>query len=157
LKRALLFIGNLQEPGGGLQVGAWAAQALVRDYQLTILSWAPGDLQELDATYGTRLAGLANINIITAPRWLVRLFTPTCGHLVLLRIMLLMRIGRGLVARIKPDLVVSTAGETDLGRPLVQYVHYPWMVWPRPEVDLRAIRRLVWRPRQCPLSTGTHR
>ena len=118
-------------------VGVWAAQALARDYRVTILSWQPEELSRLDDMYGTRLAGSANIDIVCAPGWLTWALAPARGHLSLLRSMALMRIGRGLVARLKPVLVVSTAGETDLGRPLVQYVHYPWMVWPRPEVDLR--------------------
>lgn len=118
-------------------VGAWAAQALSRDYKVTILSWEPEELSELDRMYGTSLADSANIDIVCAPKWLTRAFAPARAHLSLLRIMILMRLGRGLVARLDPALVVSTAGETDLGRPLVQYVHYPWMVWPRPEVELK--------------------
>lgn len=137
MKHAFLFIHNLRQVGGGLMVGIWAAQALARDYKVTILSWQPEELSRLDALYGTRLADSPNIDIVCAPGWLTRVLAPARGHLSLLRSMVLMRFGRGLVARLKPALVVSTAGETDLGQPLVQYIHYPWMAWPRPEVDLR--------------------
>ncbi len=137
MKRALLLIGNLQETGGGLMVGAWAAQALARDHRLTVLSWEHGDLADLDRTYGTHLTGLPNIEVIAMPNGLRRAFVPAHGRLALLRSMLLMRLGRRLAARLAPACIVSTAGETDLGRPLLQYIHYPWMAWPRPEVDLR--------------------
>ena len=137
LKHALILIGNLKEVGGGLKVGAWAAQALARDHELTILSWTSEELSELDRMYGTSLAGSTNINIVCAPVWLSRLLLPIRGHLSLFRTMILMRMGRALVEKINPDLVVSNVGETDLGRPLVQYIHHPWMVWPRPKIELQ--------------------
>lgn len=137
MKRALLLIGSLGETGGGLKVGVWAAQALARDHQLTILTWERVPLSELDRLYGTALADSENISIVSAPGWLVCAFALARGHLTLLRAMILMRLARRMIARLNPQWVVSNVGETDLGQRLVQYVHYPWMFWPRPEVELR--------------------
>ncbi|MFC4350550.1 glycosyltransferase family 4 protein [Fodinicurvata halophila] len=134
---ALLFIGNLRERGGGLAVGLWTAQALAERYRVTIVSWAPADLAMLDATYGTRLAKLSNLEVIHAPAWLRRLFRLSAGRLVLLKSMLLMRIAQRLVRHREPAVIVSTSNETDLKRPLLQYIHFPWLYWPRPDTDLR--------------------
>ena len=42
-------------------------------------------------------------------------------------------------ARVAPgfDVVVSVDNEVDVGRRALQYVHFPWGFWPRPEADLR--------------------
>ena len=35
------------------------------------------------------------------------------------------------------DAIVSVDNEMDVGRHSLQYVHFPWGFWPRPDVDLR--------------------
>lgn len=60
--------------------------------------------------------------------------------LALLRNHLLHRRCRELGGRY--DVVVNTANEAWLGRPSIQYVHFPWGYRPRPDVELRWFHRI---------------
>lgn len=136
--RALLFAGNLKEAGGGCVVSAWTAQALVDDgYRLALYTWESPGLATIDRDCGTSLSDHPRVTVHEAPAWMRRWIARPPLPLALLRRMLLERWLRGIVARDDPDLVVATANETDLGRPAVQYLHYPWGYWPRPDVELR--------------------
>ncbi|WP_366656667.1 glycosyltransferase [Fodinicurvata sp. EGI_FJ10296] len=137
MSRALIIIGDLRETGGGLMVGLWAVQALAADFDVTVLSWRPRPLADLDRNYGTRLAEMPQIDVVTVAKPLLMLagLLPTRGSL--LKSMFLMRVARSWIAAHEPAIVVSTANEMDVGRPIIQYVHYPWIALPRPEAELR--------------------
>ena len=71
--RALLFAGNLAEPGGGRVVGAWAAQALLAmGYKVELVTWASPKLAALDLDCGTQLADDDRLAVRAAPSWLQR-------------------------------------------------------------------------------------
>jgi glycosyltransferase involved in cell wall biosynthesis len=136
--RAVLFAGNLAELAGSCVVGAWTAQALVEaGYLVDVITLVSPGLAAIDAACGTRLAGDRRLTVHQAPPWIHPHRTPFPLRLALLRRMLLERWARAFVARTDPDLVISTTDETDLGRPAVQYIHFPWGYWPRPDADLR--------------------
>ena len=70
--------------------------------------------------------------------------------LALLGLCSTMRVVRWHLARAPFDAVISTMNEIDVGRPAIQYVHYPWAKYPRPGVDYRwyhytpAVRLYRW-------------
>lgn len=130
--RILFVQPSLQPPGGGNGVAVWMLQSLVERGQVTVLSWVPQDLQAVDAYYGTRLAGAGLISLVRRPRlsfWLERLGVP---H-ELFKLHYLMALARRLSGGY--DLICSANNELDLGRPAIQYVHYPWNFHPRPDCD----------------------
>jgi glycosyltransferase involved in cell wall biosynthesis len=134
MPRALLVQPSLQPPGGGNGVAAWMLQALRDEYELTVLAWRPVDLEEVNRFYGTTLRP-ADVRVILAPaalRWAVDAMPFPLG---LLRTCVMLRLGR----RLAPgyDLLLCANNESDFGRPGIQYIHFPWNFWPRPEVDFR--------------------
>jgi glycosyltransferase involved in cell wall biosynthesis len=132
--RILLVQPSLSSPGGGNLVAAWIVQALRDHHDVTLLSWQPPDLAVCNRSFGTSLRA-ADLRVQLAPawaRWLAR-FGPT--PLVFLRDSLLFR---QCVTRAGDfDLVVTANNEADLGRPGIQYIHYPRLDLVRPAVDLR--------------------
>jgi glycosyltransferase involved in cell wall biosynthesis len=104
---------------------------LVPRYQVTLLSLHPFDARETDRYYGTSLSGHPLENLVYGDRimaWLDRLPLPTS----LLRLHLMMRGARRL-ANGPYDLVMSAYDEQDFGRPCLEYIHYPWNHYPRPD------------------------
>lgn len=133
VKHALLLASDLTEPGGGCLVAAWAAEALLREYRVTLATWRAPALASLDSRYGTSLARHPHLTVWEHPAPQRRLLAAQPLRLALLRRMLLERRARRLIDVLDPAVIVSTCNETDLGRPLVQYVHYPWAMFPRPD------------------------
>lgn len=101
---------------------------------MTLLACRRPDLATLDRYAGTRLSG-SGVRVTTGPAWLraASRFAPV--PLSLLRRAGLMRAARRIAHRY--DAVLSLDNEVDVGRRAVQYVHFPWGFWPRPDVDLR--------------------
>jgi glycosyltransferase involved in cell wall biosynthesis len=115
-------------------LAAWALEALVADYDVTVLTDDPPSVDELNRYAGTSLAS-RSFRVERLPRGF-RAFQhlwPT--PLALLHRFVAMRTARKLASRF--DVVVSLDNEVDLGRRALQYVHFPWGYWPRPRVDLR--------------------
>ena len=133
-KKILMIQPSLQPPGGGQSVCAWILQALKGSYDLSVLSWRPVDLAPINYFFGTSLQAeditFHAINPILR-RTLDSLPTPSS----LLKTALLLRHARALQQRF--DVLLTTNNEADFGRPGIQYVHYPWNKFPRPDVDLR--------------------
>jgi len=134
----LLVQPSLQPPGGGNGVAAWILQALVTDYQVTVLSWEPVDTFAINRFFGTNVHG-GQFDTIVVPalwRWLAdRLPVPAA----LLKSALLMRYARRVSESF--DIVVGAHNEIDFGRRGIQFVNYPTYLRPRPPVDFRWYHR----------------
>jgi glycosyltransferase involved in cell wall biosynthesis len=133
-KTVLLIQPSLDPPGGGNGLAAWIIQALRAEYDLTLLSWTPVDVEATNRYFGTSL-GDSDFSVLLpfpALRWLLdRMPVP----LTLLKMQLLVR--RARLIRRGYDLLISASNEADLGCPGIQYVHFPAAFLPRPDVDLR--------------------
>jgi glycosyltransferase involved in cell wall biosynthesis len=128
----------MQPPGGGNGVAAWFLQALVPDYEVTVLSWWPVELEPINRFFGTSLRD-GDFRALVVPRhWRVipdHLPVPAA----LLRSALLMRYTRRVSHDF--DVIIGVHNETDFGRRGIQYVHYPTYLRPRPAVDYRWYHR----------------
>jgi glycosyltransferase involved in cell wall biosynthesis len=103
---------------------------LRQDYEVTLLTSEPVDLNLLDRRYGTSLTG-SKLTVRTMNR-LVRRFLeldPDPGSIQ--KHAYLMRLSKRV--RHQYDLVVGADNEGDFGLPAVQYIHYPFLahVYPR--------------------------
>jgi glycosyltransferase involved in cell wall biosynthesis len=132
--RILLVQPSLAPPGGGNLVAAWILEALRDEHRLSLLTWQRPDLAACNRFFGTSLQP-ADLAVELMPPALARLARLTPTPTALLKHALLVRRARTLAARY--DLLVTADNEADLGRPAVQYVHYPKFGMARPEVDLR--------------------
>jgi glycosyltransferase involved in cell wall biosynthesis len=136
MKRALVIDPGLNSPGGGTCVAAYALQTLRRDFEVSLLSWHPVDFGPVNAAFGTTLKS-ADFRFLRVPDWWRRAHGMTHLQLALLYGSLLQRVARDLLRRERFDLVVSTTNEIDVGVRAIQYVHYPWKFYPRPDGDYR--------------------
>jgi glycosyltransferase involved in cell wall biosynthesis len=109
--RLLVVQPSLAPPGGGHLVAAWVIEALRRDHRLTLLAWEPPDLASVNRHFGTSLV-------------------PGDFTLVLPSAAV-----RRLVAW--SPLPAALLKHALLGRPGIQYVHYPKLDPGRPDVDLQ--------------------
>jgi len=134
--RVLVVPITLDPPGGGSAVGAWAIQGLREDCCVSVLTWRPVDLETVNEAFGTRLLSGDAAWFEVPHAWRAVLdYSPV--PLSLMRIALTMRYARALVEKGRFDAILGTMNEIDVGRPAIQYVHYPWASLPRPEVDMR--------------------
>ena len=132
--RALVLHPSLKSPGGSSCLTAWALQALRDDFEVTLLSWASVNVDDLNAAYGTNLRP-GDFAVVLPPRGQRAAFDVLPLRLGLLRSGLLQRHARKLDAERRFDLIVSTDDVIDVHRHAVQYVHYPWTFYPRPGDD----------------------
>ena len=132
--RILVVQPSLQPPGGGNAVAAWMIQALAGRYDVSVLSWKPVDLDQVNAYYGTSIRA-DQIRRLEMPRLLQRPIEAMTIGAVLLKASLLFRRAK----RIAPDYDVVVCGhnETDFGPRCIQYIHYPSRLRPRPATDIK--------------------
>ncbi len=126
-REILIVHPDLRPPGGGNAVASWAIQALAARHRVTVLSWHPTALDEVNRFYGTSLTE-GDFRWVQPPRALrvVRdALTRVPSPLTLLKGQLLARHAKQLAPDY--DLLFSTENEMDLGGRGVQYVHYPWL------------------------------
>ena len=109
-------------------------QALRDDYALGVLSWRPVALDPINEHFGTTLRP-SDLQCLLYPPLLRRFTDRLPGVWSLLKIFMLLKWARS----IQPlfDLSISVNNEADLGRPGIQYIHYPWNCFPRPPSDRR--------------------
>jgi glycosyltransferase involved in cell wall biosynthesis len=121
--RALIVSLTCQPPGGAACVGAWTLQALHEEYDLGVVTWEPFEPRAIDSYFGTSLASLAIERF--CPPWWLRLLVDHAPirPLISLQLALLMRLCHGL--RHRYQKLISAQSEMDLGRPGIQYVHFP--------------------------------
>jgi len=158
VKTALLIHHTIQPPGGASCVAAWALQALVREYEVTLLSWTPPDVAPVNRAFGTTLSA-DDFAVASAPSWQRRLTIRSPIPLALWSTHLLLHRARALVASEHFDAVVSTMNEVAVGQRALQYIHYPWALEPRPAVDLRWYHSAapVWVYRRLAAKFSGHR
>jgi glycosyltransferase involved in cell wall biosynthesis len=136
MKRALVIDPGLNHPGGGTCVAAHVLQVLREDFEVTLLTWNPVDFGPVNATFGTTLKQ-TDFRFLRVPDAWRQAHQMTPLPLALLCGGLLQRRARGLLRREHFDLVVSTTNEIDVAVRAIQYVHYPWSYYPRPDADHR--------------------
>lgn len=109
--------------GGAQAVGFWTVEALQEAYQVTIITGAD-DLSPTEANsfFGTHIRPDA-VEIVVVP---MQSFIRESPRLKLLAKHLVGRHCRGTWRDY--DLIISTAGEMDLGVRGIQYVHYPMVL-----------------------------
>lgn len=100
---------------------------------ITLLTLEPFEPKKIDDYYGTSLSG-ADIRPVIVKDRLRELFERlNIGH-GLLRLHALMRAAKEYRKQDHSfDLVCSGYDEQDLGAPCIQYIHYPWNLYPRPD------------------------
>jgi len=141
MKKVLVVHPRLEAFGGGETVAAWTLEALVGRCELSLLTLEPVDWDAVNAFFGTSLSPAA-IRQHVAVRRLRPLLARLPGQSALLGKSLLARRARSLARRESFDAVVSTGCELDVGRPAIQYIHYPWTLRPLAELDLDWFHRV---------------
>jgi glycosyltransferase involved in cell wall biosynthesis len=134
MRTALVVQPSLQPPGGGNGVCAWMLQALRDDYRLTLLTWTPVDLDEVNRYFGTSLAP-SDFTALSPSRASRAVLDGLPLPLSTVKTSVLRRRAK----RIAPafDVVLGAHGEADFGRPGIQFVHYPVRHVPALPVDRR--------------------
>jgi glycosyltransferase involved in cell wall biosynthesis len=131
----LLFVQpSLQPPGGGNGVAAWMLQALKDEYEITVYTWWPVDVERINRFWGTSIRP-DDFRATRVPTWLRRIVDAPPLPLAMLRTAVMINSVRRRSAEY--DLAITANNEADFGSVGVQYVHYPWNMFPRPAVDLR--------------------
>jgi glycosyltransferase involved in cell wall biosynthesis len=136
MRRALVIDPGLNSPGGGTCVAAHVLLALRRDFEVTLLTWHPVDFEPVNAAFGMALRP-EDFRFLRVPDLWRRIFGMIPLPLALLSGSLLQREARAVLRRERFDLVVSTTNEIDVGLRAIQYIHFPWNFYPRPDVDYR--------------------
>ncbi len=134
-KNILMVQPSLQPPGGGYGVGAWILEALKDHHRLSLLTWRPVDLPVINDHYGTCLKESDMTFISAGNPILKRLLDALPVSASLLKFALLLRACKKMACNY--DLVITANNEADFGVPGIQYIHFPWNYFPRPEVDIR--------------------
>ena len=134
-RRRLLFVQpSLQPPGGGNGVAAWMLQALKDEYDVTVYTWWPVDVELINRFWGTSIRA-DDFRATRVPTWLRRIVDAPPLPLAMLRTAVMLNAVRRHLTDY--DIAVTANNEADFGMVGVQYVHYPWNMFPRPAVDLR--------------------
>ncbi len=129
--RILFVQPDVGPPGGAAGVAAWMLDHLAARYQVTLLTGRPFDPAVNDQHYGTSLTG-RSLETVLIDGFLLRLLERFPNFASLLKIHLVMRAGRRLARERNFDLICSAFNEVDFGQPCVEYIHYPWNLYPRP-------------------------
>jgi glycosyltransferase involved in cell wall biosynthesis len=140
-KRILISHPYVGSRGGGNAVAAWALQALCGDFEVTLATLRPLDYEAVNQSFGTSLRE-GRFRVSVAPRWyrtaLGCMLTPGA----LLESCMMMRWAQDLDRSERFDVLLSTQNEADFGRRAIQYVYFPWVYLPRPEIELRWFHRV---------------
>ncbi len=141
MKRVLVVQPSLNPPGGGNAVAAWIVQALRECCEVSVLTWAPPRLDEINDFYGTTLEARDFARYL-APAGLRRLLDAMPGSLALLKGALLRREAIRLRSTRTFDVVLGADNEFDFGCRGIQYLNYPKQWLPRPRQDYRWYHRI---------------
>lgn len=123
-KRLLIVQPNLNPPGGSCGVSAWGIEALKFEYELSILTWKPVNLEAINRFYGTNLSA-DELRIYCFPSLIRILYRLDPDIDSVQPLALMMRIGK--LIRKRFDATISFCDEIDLGEPVIQYIHFPYM------------------------------
>jgi len=135
-KRILISHPYIHPVGGGNAVAAWAIQALLQDYDVTLALLGPIDIAGLNRNFGTSLDE-HSFEVRVAPEKYRRLarWMPTQG--ALFESSLVVRWAKELDRENHFGVILSTQNEADFGRPAIQYIHFPGWYLPRPAVEMK--------------------
>ena len=123
MRKVLMVQPSLQPPGGGNAVCAWMLQALRGDYQLTLLTWTPVDLDRVNEYYGTSLEP-RDFTALVPPEWIRSAIDSIPASLAMLKIAVLRRRCKQIADGF--DVLMAAHDETDFGRPGIQFIHFPF-------------------------------
>ncbi len=137
--RLLLLQPLLEPPGGGEAVAVAVIEALKDDHDITILTLRAIDLGAVHRFTGSTLRPSDFKLRVVSPElhWIRKL--PQIDAALWQRHIIL-RHARRMIGEF--DLAISVNNEIDVGRRALQYIHYPWGYWPRPDADLRWFHRI---------------
>jgi len=141
LKRVLLVQPSLNPPGGGNAVAAWIVQALRECCEVSVLSWTPPRLDEINGFYGTSLEA-RDFSGHLVPARIRRIFDALPASLALFKRAILRRELNRLRFDHRFDVLLGADNEFDFGCRGIQYLHYPNQRLPRPRVDYRWYHRI---------------
>ena len=132
-KGKLLFVAiNPNPPGGGSCLGAWALQALSKDWEVTILCADRPNFTALNRHFGTRLDEKSyRIQQLSWPINRLHVIDPDPDSYQ--RSAFLMRKCRKIGHEF--DVIMNLDNEMDLGKQGIQYIHYPYLSHHMPRVD----------------------
>ncbi|MGJ5818493.1 glycosyltransferase [Paludibaculum fermentans] len=124
-KRLLLFSEEFGPGGGGYGVSAHVLQTLSAHYDVTLMSYSQPQLEAIDLSFGTRLVDCQwrYEGPTLAERLLVSAIPDTSRFQ---RVNVLMKRARRLSEQFDVTFACCSL-ESDLGRPAIQYIHYPYM------------------------------
>jgi glycosyltransferase involved in cell wall biosynthesis len=128
-------------PGGGAGLSAYVLQALQAEYQVSIACMQPPAYEQLNFYFGTSLQADGFVHY-QVPQWLQRLVACLPTPQALLRLNVLERFVKHLAQRHSFDVYFSTDNELSFPERGIQYVHFPRLSLPRPDVDYRWYHRL---------------
>jgi glycosyltransferase involved in cell wall biosynthesis len=140
-KRVLVAHPYLHSSGGGNLVAAWALEALRDEFDVTLATLGGVDCAALNRNFATslRLDDFA-VRVAPLPYQTALRCLPTAG--ALWQICLTMRWAQDLDRRERFDVLLSTQNEMDFQRCGLEYVHFPWVYLPRPDIELRWFHRI---------------
>jgi glycosyltransferase involved in cell wall biosynthesis len=141
-KRRLLIAHPYISPvGGGNTVAAWALQALRETWDVSLATLEPVDCAAVNRSFGTALAE-GDFKTCLAPRSYANILRciPTPGALA--ELCVTMRWAKALDKQHRYPVLLSTQNECDFDRKGLQYIHYPWLYLPRPEIEMRWFHRI---------------
>ncbi|HVT44594.1 MAG TPA: glycosyltransferase, partial [Thermoanaerobaculia bacterium] len=139
LPRLLILQPSINPAGGGNGVAVHAIEALKTEAEITLVAWERVDAKAINAYYGTSLK-TDEIRVLLVPRILDFARRISGMRAALFQRYVLMRYGRRFAKEF--DLTISFNNEIDVGQRAVQYIHFPWGFWPRPDADLQWFHRL---------------
>ncbi len=107
-------------------MAVWMVEALKQDFDLTLLTWEPIDLEPINEFYGTTLQ--ESEFRVSRAHWVVRAIVRS--KLVskdppdLPKLSIMFRLCK--LIRRHYDILVTAYNEADFGCRGIQYIHYPW-------------------------------
>jgi glycosyltransferase involved in cell wall biosynthesis len=140
MKKVLLIRTVFLPWGGASAATAWIIEALKKDYSVTLLTWKPVDLEEINRFYGTSLKNSEPVVHCINPvlRGLMSLVPDLWSFQ---KESYTLRVCKRL--RNEYDVIISADNEAEFGRRGIQYFHYPHMHKQiRPGIDLPWYRKL---------------
>lgn len=138
-RRRVLIVQPALAPAGGTEaVAAWMIEALKDSHDVGLVTWRPPDFAALNRWYGTSIHP-SQVQVHAVGAGLRRLLDAVPVRLALVRAALAARLARRVASAY--DVAISADNELDLGRPVIQYIHYPRFKRPRPAREIRWFHR----------------
>ena len=143
-RRILIIHTGLYSRRGDVAVAVWMIEALKKEYDLTLLTWAPVDFIAINRDYGTSLyPSDLEISIMPAAIRHMLDLIPNARIRALHQNMILMRWCKFI--RRRYDLLMTAENEFDFGSRGIQYVHFPHQArrWMQEPLHHRGLRYLI--------------